>query len=79
MDSINLKEARSRLSDLVSAAEHGETTVITRRGKRVACIGPVKPKRRRGLPDLSAFRASIKVKGKPLSQIVIEERRRARY
>jgi len=79
MNRINLKEARRRLSDLVTAAEHGETTLITRRGKQVARIVPVDRKARRGLPDLTAFRASIKVKGKPLSQIVVESRKKARY
>jgi len=59
---VNLKEARKRLSDLVRAAEYGETTVITRRGKRVACIVPVKKSRRRGLPDLTEFRNSIKLR-----------------
>ncbi len=31
------------------------------------------------LPDLTVFRASIKVRGKPTSQLVIEKRRKARY
>ena len=79
MNTINLKEARRRLGDLVTAAEHGESTLITRRGKQVACIVPVDRKGRRGLPDLTAFRASIKVKGKPLSQVVIDSRKKARY
>ena len=68
MDSINLKEARRRLGELVSAAEHGETIIITKRGKRVARIMPIEQKRRRKFPDLSAFRATIKIKGRNLSQ-----------
>ena len=31
------------------------------------------------LTDLTEFRASLKAKGKPLSQVVIESRREARY
>ena len=80
MGPVNLKEARARLSDLVRAAEHGESVAITRRGKIVACLMPpdAEPARRKA-PDLGAFRASLKGKGKPLSQVVIENRRGARY
>jgi prevent-host-death family protein len=79
MDSINLKEARRRLGDLVRAAEDGETVVITRRGRRVARLVPIERERHGRLPDLTAFRASVKVKGKPLSKVVTESRRKARY
>jgi len=79
MTAVNLKEARRRLSELVRAAEHGETVVVTRRGKRVARIAPVEEKAKNRLPDLSEFRASIKVKGRPLSETVIALRREARY
>ena len=79
MDTVSIKEARERLSELVRAAERGEAVTITRRGKEVARIvpaaqGPLKP-----LPDLTEFRASIKIKGKPLSQTVIDMRKEARY
>jgi len=78
VETVNLKEARRRLSDLVKAAERGESTVITRRGKKVACVGPVEPKGKRGLPDLSAFRASIKGKGKGLTDELLAMRREER-
>jgi len=78
MGPINLKEARRRLSDLVSAAEHGESTVITRRGKKVARIVPMEVKSSRRIPDLTEFRNSIKLKGKPMSRTVIEMRHEAR-
>lgn len=79
MNRVNIREARRRLTAIVDAAERGESTLITRRGRQVATVQPVVTGRGRRLPDLSAFRASIKTKGKPVSQIVIEERRRARY
>jgi len=79
MGPINMKDARKRLSELVSAAERGESTVITRRGRKVACLVPVDKERRRGLPDLKEFRSSIKVKGKELSQTVIAMRSEERY
>ena len=80
MDAINLKEARRRLSELVDAAEHGETVVITRRGRKVARLMPIERKRFRQFPDLAAFRASIKLKGRSLTDELIamrEEERRS--
>lgn len=80
MKSISVKEARKRLSGLLRAAERGETVTITRRGKRVAKLVPAHDKPRKGLPDLSEFRASLGVKeGVSLSDAVIEMRKEERY
>jgi len=79
MNRVNMREARRRLSEIVNAAEHGESTVITRRGRKVARVEPIAPARGRTLPDLTEFRSSIKVKGKPLSQVVIDGRKEARF
>ncbi len=80
MSSVNLKEARARLSDIVSAVEHGESVTITRRGKIVARLVPPETEPAFGkAPDLSIFRASLKGEGKSLSQIVIKNRRQGRY
>ena len=79
MDTVSIREARRRLSQLVDAAERGDAVVITRRGKKVARLTSVQGKGGKRLPDLAAFRASIKVKGKPLSQVVIDARREARH
>ncbi len=79
MNTINAREARKRLGNLIDAAERGESIVITRRGKKVAEIGPVRKRRRRRLPDLAKFRAGVKVKGKSLSDTVISMRARERY
>lgn len=79
MGPVSLKEARRRLTDLVRAAERGESVVITRHGKTVARLVPPETKASRKAPDLATFRASLKAKGKPLSQIVIDSRREARY
>jgi prevent-host-death family protein len=37
---ISIAEAKERLTELIRAAEEGQTIVITRRGKPVAQIGP---------------------------------------
>lgn len=44
MTTVNVYEAKSSLSRLITAAEAGETIVIARNGKPVAQLGPV-PKR----------------------------------
>ena len=75
---IGTKELRSRLSEMLDRVGRGERIRIVRRGKPAAELRPIDA-RAQGLPDLSDFRASIKVRGKPTSQIVIEERRKARY
>ena len=79
MGPISLKEARKHLGDLVRAAEHGESVTITRRGKAVARIAPIEKKPRKRFPDLTEFRRSIKMRGRPMSQVVKEMRREARY
>ena len=79
MDTVDITEARRRLSKLVRAAEQGESVVITRRGKEVARIVPAERKPLRGLPDLSAFRASIKIKGRSLTEELLALRREERY
>jgi len=49
-------------------------------GKRVKVKRPSKAKRRATrLPDLSSFRASIKISGQPLSREIIEHRRSSRF
>jgi prevent-host-death family protein len=79
MNRVNMREARQRLSSIVDAAEHGRSTVITRRGRQVARIGPTGVAKGQPLPNLSEFRASVKVKGKPLSRVVVARRKEARY
>ncbi len=79
MATVSLKEARKRLGELVRSAELGESITLTRRGKVVARLEPPAPQEVRKLPDLSDFRASVTVKGKALSKIVIEGRERERY
>lgn len=79
MTTVNLKEARQRLGHLVDAAARGEVVTITRRGKKVAVLMPVRNELRRPLPDLSDFRASIELRGKSLSETVLDERRKARF
>lgn len=77
MGEINVKDARGKLSALLDRVGKGEEIIIKRRGKRVAKIVP--PMNASHLPSLKDFRASLKVRGKPLSQTVIDARKEERY
>jgi len=59
---VNTRQARIKLSDLLTEAEHGETIAITRRGQVVAQLVPPPPQEPGRFPDLTEFRNSIKVK-----------------
>jgi prevent-host-death family protein len=75
---ISAKEARVRLSDLLKRAEKGEEILLFRRGKKVARLVPVK-KVQKTLPSLKEFRASIRIKGQPLSVAVLKNREEERF
>ena len=74
----SIKEARGNLSSLLQRVEHGEEVVITRHGKRIARITSPKGQTNH-LPGLSDFRSALSVKGKPLSQAVIDFRSSEKY
>ncbi len=75
---ISAKEARARLSDLLKRAEKGEEVLLVRRGKKIARLVPAK-KLQKTLPSLKEFRASIRVKGQPLSMAVVRDRQKERF
>ena len=77
MAEINVKDARGQLSALLDRVEKGEEIIIKRRGKRVAKM--VQPGKVSNLPSLKDFRASMKIRGKPLSQTVIDARKEERH
>lgn len=76
---INIKELRDHLAHFISQVEAGEQITITRRGKVVAQLTPPPVPPQKQLPDLTEFRASIKLKGEAMSETVIRERRETRY
>lgn len=61
MATVNIREARDRISLLINAAQAGEEVVITRRGRPVAqlvCVDD-KANERLSFPDRRAFRAKF--------------------
>ena len=60
MVTVNLAQAKARLSELLDKVEAGEEVIITRRGHAVAHIRPaVAPRRPLRLKELAAFRATL--------------------
>ena len=75
---VGIREVRQRLRQLLNQVQAGDEVVVLRRGVEVGRL--VRPKRMKAaLPDLSDFRASLKLRGRPLSQDVVEARRSSRY
>ena len=75
---INAKQARAKLSSLLKRVEEGGEVVLLRRGKRIARLIPAERKQGR-LPTLKEFRASIQIRGEPLSIDVIRGREDERF
>ena len=74
---VSVRETRQSLQRLLDD-ELGSEVVALRRGVEVARF--IRPERKvPSLPDLSGFRASIKLRGRPLSQCIQEARRSNRY
>ena len=78
MKTVSVAEARRRFKALLDEVSAGHPVSVVRRGEEVARLVPPRPKRLR-LPDLGPFRASIRVKGEPISRTVIRARHAARY
>ena len=78
MEEVTVKQARNKISALLDKTEKGEDVLILRRGKKVARLAPAGGGEKR-LPDLSAFRESITVKGGAISQTIIDGRDAERY
>lgn len=78
MREIAAKEARNHLSHFLDRVEKGEEIVIVRRGKKVARLVTAESTACPP-PDLSAFRAGIKIKGESLTKTLINLRTKERF
>ena len=77
MGTVTVKETRQKLREMLDRAQAGEEILIVRRGRPVAKLVPLQVGER-PLPDLTPFRASIRVRGAPLRREVLRARREAR-
>jgi prevent-host-death family protein len=78
MKTVSVRDARSHLKALLDRVAAGEEIVIVRRGKAAARLVPAVRKRRHP-PDLTAFRATIRLKGEPVSVTVAKAREEERH
>ena len=74
MRTAGVREARQNLSVLLDEVKQGREVAITERGRPVAKLVPPDRPRRRGVPDLRAFRARMPRLDPPLSETVQAER-----
>jgi prevent-host-death family protein len=83
---VGIKELKAKLSSYVVKVQEGEEVVITDHGREVAVVIPISSERRavRSLMDAGMAKWSggkpkgksgLKIKGKPLAETVLEERR----
>lgn len=86
MRTVGIKELKAKLSRYVKEAGQGEEVVVTDRGKEVALLVPVSRERRSVTSLSETGRArwaggkpegmrGIRIKGKPLSKSILEDRR----
>lgn len=86
MDSVGIRKLKAKLSSYVDKAQIGEQIIITEHGKEVALIIPISNERKAIRSLIESGKAhwsggkprgidGIKMKGKPLSETVLEKRR----
>ena len=86
MISVGIKQLKTQLSAYVNRVRHGEEIVVTDRGKEVAIVIPVSRERNAVTRLLKSGRGAwaggkpdgltgTKIKGKPLSATILEDRR----
>jgi prevent-host-death family protein len=83
MKTVGIREARQNITALIEEVKKGREVMITDRGKPVArLVGPPPVLSKKPFPDLSKFRASLKLPpgtGDALVQAIIDERNESPY
>jgi prevent-host-death family protein len=74
MRTAGVREARQNLSALLDEVKQGREVVITEHGRPVAKLVPPDRPRRKGFPNLAAFRRSMPILDPPLSTLIEQER-----
>ena len=86
MEVVGIRELKTHLSRYLKKARAGETIVITDRGAAVAELRPLSPERLAAEALVAEGRAAwgggkpsvahrVRIKGRPLSETVLEDRR----
>lgn len=80
MDTVSLAEAKARLSELVARAADGEIVQITRRGKPVAQLTPIRKARKRlDIEALRALTSSMPMQSESAGEFIRRMRDDVRY
>jgi prevent-host-death family protein len=80
MKTVNLADAKTRLSELVERAEAGETVRILRRGRPVAQLISIKqPRKKIDIASLRAFTDTMPKQKEPARVFIRKMRNRERY
>ena len=84
MGAIDVKDVIVKINSLLDAVGRGESFEIAREGVPVAQMVPLsksapKTRTKRRMPDLTAFRASLPVSGKSLTDALLDMREQNRY
>ena len=74
MREIGIFEAKSRLSELVAAAESGETIVLTRNGRAVAELRPIVGEKQQAVARIRALRG-LRVRANEIRGLIDDGRR----
>mgnify|MGYP001379928698 FL=1 len=86
MTSVGVKELKARLSSYIDKVYKGEQVIITEHGREVAIISPISKERRIIQSLIESGKAhwsggkpkvieGVRLRGKPLSETIMEERR----
>ncbi len=78
MSKISVEEASRNLKAILEQVAKGEEVILVEKDKPVARLVPPQS-REEWLASMKEFRASLRVKGEPLSATVIKARQEERY
>jgi prevent-host-death family protein len=79
MMKTGVKEARQHFTEILARVEKGEEIIITKRDEPIAKISPMKSKAGGALKSRKGLRESLRVKGTPLSEIVLAARKKEAF
>ncbi|MEQ8577089.1 MAG: type II toxin-antitoxin system prevent-host-death family antitoxin [Balneola sp.] len=79
MKKVPVNQVREELAKYLTAAENGEEIIITKHNKPIAKLVNYNEPKKTKLPDMTEFRKQFKVKGKPMSEFVIDMRKEDKY
>jgi prevent-host-death family protein len=72
METATVGQIQKNFAEVLKKIKSGEEVIVTRRGKPVAKITALGAQRNIDWPDF--FQDCIELKGKPLSQVIVEGR-----